>query len=210
MGMRKYYILFASLVLLVLDIPIPVVEYPVFEAFRTEAPVTVSLVIDHVVGHRMRIDLFSDLIGYLLLLVSTAWLSAEDRRFRRCFIWGALSAAIFVYWQIMPFYLNGGLRFRAGYVLYFVMALIKVITIFLVMYTVSGRLENTSNHSYNNVTVIIMMVCAASAVVSALMWFFDLTVISYVYEAVQLATFGVVVWRIWNDRNLLMEGVRHA
>lgn len=55
-----------------------------------------------------------------------------------------------------------------------------------------------------------MMVSAASAVVSALMWFFDLTVISYVYSAVQLATFGVVVWRIWNDRNLLMEGVRHA
>ncbi len=208
--MRKFYLLFAALVLLILDVRIPVIEYPVFEAFHTEAPVTVSLVIDHVVGHRMRIDLFSDLIGYLLLLVSTAWIAAEDQRFRKCFIWGAASAAMFVYWQVMPFFLNGPLRFRAGYVLYFVTAVIKIVAVFIAMYTVSGRLENTSNHSYNNITVIIMMVSAASAVVSALMWFFDLTVIAYVYSAVQLATFGVVVWRIWNDRNLLMEGVRHA
>lgn len=208
--MRKYYLLFAALVLLILDVRIPTIAYPAYEAFRTEAPVTVSLIIEHVVGHRLRVDLFSDLLGYLLLLAAVAWLSAEDQRFRKCFIWGALSTAVFVYWQIMPFYLNGGLRFRAGYVLYFVTALLKIVTTFLAMYTVAGKLENTSNHSYNNVTIIIMMVCAGSAAVAALMWFFDLIVVSCVYEAVQLATFGVAVWRIWNDRNLLTEGVQHA
>ncbi len=208
--MRKYYMLFAALVLLILDVPVSTILYPAFEEFRTEAPVTVSLVIDHVVGHRLRMDLFSDLLGYLLLLVSAAWLSMEDRRFRKCFTWGAVSMAVFVYWQIMPFYLNGGLRFRAGYLLYFVVAALKILTVFLAMYTVSGRLENTSNHSYNNVTVILMMVCAAAAVVSALIWFFDLTVISYVYDAAQLITFGIAVQRVWNDRNLLMEGVGHA
>ena len=203
--MRKYYLLFAALVLLVLDVRIPAIAYPAYEAFRTEAPVTVSLVIEHVVGHRMRIDLFSDLLGYLLLLVAAAWLSMGDRRFRKCFLWGAVSTAMYVYWQMMPFYLNSGLRFRAGYMLYFVTAVLKIVTIFLAMYTVSGQLENTSNHSYNNVTVILMMVCAACAVVAALMWFFDLTVISGIYDVVQLVLFGVVVWRIWNDRNLLME-----
>lgn len=203
--MRKYYLLFAALVLLILDIRIPAVAYPAYEAFRTEAPVTVSLVIDHVVGHSMRMDIGSDLLGYLLLLLAAAWLSMGDRRFRKCFLWGAVSMACYLYWQIMPFYLNGGLRFRAGYVLYFVTALLKIVTVFLTLYTVSGRLENTSNHSYNNVTVILMMVSAGCAVVAALMWFFDLIVITVVYEVVQLALFGVVVWRIWNDRELLLE-----
>lgn len=204
--MRKYYLLFAALVLLILDVRIPAIAYPAYEAFRTEAPVTVSLVIEHVVGSRMRIDLFSDLLGYLLLLAAAAWLSVEDRSFLKCFLWGAASTAMYGYWQIMPFYLNGGLRFRAGYVLYFAAALLKIVAIFLTMYTVSEQLESTSNHSYNNVTVIIMMVCAGSAAVAALMWFFDLTVIAYVYSAVRIAAFGVVVRRIWNDRNLLVEG----
>lgn len=208
--MRKYYIMFVALVLLIVDIPIPTFLYPAFEEFRTEAPVTVSLVIDHVVGHRLRMDVFSDLIGYLLLLISAAQLSPEDKRFRRCFIWGALSMAVLVYWQAMPFYLNGGVRFRAGYMLYFLAALLKIVTVFLAMYTVAGQLENTSNHSYNNVTVILMMLCAACGVVSALMWFFDLIVIVCIYDVVQLILFGVVTWRIWNDRSLLMEGVQHA
>lgn len=203
--MRKYYLLFAALVLLILDIRIPAIAYPAYEAFRTEAPVTVSLVIDHVVGHQMRVDICSDLLGYLLLLLAAAWLSVGDKRFRKCFLWGAVSTAFYVYWQMMPFFLNGGLRFRAGYVFYFVTAALKIVTVFLAMYTVSGQLENTSNHSYNNVTVILLMASGGCAVVAALMWFFDLLVVSYVYSVVQLALFGVVVWRIWNDRNLLVK-----
>ena len=208
--MRKYYVLFAALVLLIIDVRIPTIAYPAYEAFRTEAPVTVSLIIDHVVGHRLRVDICSDLLGYLMLLVAAAWLSMEDRRFRKCFLWGPVSTAAYIYWQMMPFYLNGGLRFRAGYVFYFVAALLKIVTIFLAMYTVSGQLESTSNHSYNNVTVILMMVCAGSGAVAALMWFFDLIVIFCVYSVAQLATFGVVAWRIWKDRNLLPEGAQHA
>ncbi len=201
--MRKYYLLFAAALLLILDIRIPAVTYPVFEAFRTEAPVTVSLVIEHVVGDSLRIDVFSDILGYVLLLAAEAWISMEDRRFRTPFIWGAVSAALYGYQQLMPFYLNGSLRFRAGYLLYFAASLLEICALFSAVYAVTRRLESTSNHSYNNVTVIVAMLCAGTGVVAALVWFFDLTVLSAVYRVAQLAAFFVVCRRIFSYRALL-------
>ncbi len=201
--MRKYYLLFAAVLLLIVDIRIPVYAYPAFEAFQTEAPASVSLVIGHVVGASLRIDLFSDAAGYLCLLVAAAWLSLGDRRFKRTFIWAAVSAAIYIYQQIMPFFLNGSLRFRTGYVFYFVSAVFQMIALFSAMYSVTGQLENTSNHSYNNVTVIVIMLCVGTGLVAAAVWFFDLIILSAVYYAAQLAAFGVAAWRIWKDRELL-------
>ena len=69
--MKKYYLLFVALVLLVLDIRIPMFAYPIFEEFRTEAPKTVDMVINHVLGHKVPLDMISDAIGYVLLAAAS-------------------------------------------------------------------------------------------------------------------------------------------
>ena len=78
-----YFILFLAVLLLAVDIRLPLMPYPAFEPFVTEAPQTVDLVINHVIGHQLMLDLFSDLLGYLLLAVSCVMLGPANKHFFR-------------------------------------------------------------------------------------------------------------------------------
>lgn len=203
--MRKYLIWYAAIILLIVDVPIGMIKYPAYEKFVTEAPKTVNMVINHVVGHKLRIDFSSDLLGYILLAVSSAMLMKRNDRFRKVFLWAAIGLGIYVCWQIMPFYLNGSFRFRVGYMLYFIETAIKMVVVFQAMYQITHKLENTSNHSFNNITVIMLMLCCACGLVARFMWFFDLLFIYVAYIVAQNVFFGVYSYRLWRDRKLILR-----
>lgn len=198
-----YILLFAAVVLLAVDIRIPVKEYPAFEAFATEAPQTVDLVINHVIGHWLQLDLFSDALGYLLLAAACVMLGTENRHFIRQLPWIAVSLGFYLCQQLMPFSLNGGMRFRAGYLLYFVSGVLQVLILLRAMFHVCDGLETTENHSFNNLSVIFMIISCFAGMVSVLIWFFDLFWISLVYLVVQLIFLGIFWYRIWINRKIL-------
>ena len=61
---------FIGLILVFVNIRIPTgIKYPVFVPFETEAPKTVSMVIDRLIGNDFCIDLFSDIIGLIILII---------------------------------------------------------------------------------------------------------------------------------------------
>ncbi|MDE6674216.1 MAG: hypothetical protein K2K19_05300, partial [Acetatifactor sp.] len=122
-----YGIVFLAVILLVIDIRIPVKPYPTFEAFVTEAPETVDLVINHVIGHQLRLDLCSDILGYLLMAAACIMLGRSNKHFVRLLPWTAISLGFYLCQQLMPFSLNGGMRFRAGYLLYFISGILQVL-----------------------------------------------------------------------------------
>lgn len=203
--MKKYYLLFVALVLLVLDIRIPTFAYPVFEEFRTEAPKTVDMVINHVLGHKVPLDIISDAIGYILLAAASLMIGIKNKKFRKVFVWTAIALGTNFYRYYMPFLLNGDERFRVGYIIYFVAAACEAIVTFYAMYALCGQLETLENHSYNNVTVIIAMICIATGMVAAIMNFFDLMILSVVYYLVQIVLMGVYWYMVNRDKHLLMK-----
>lgn len=203
--MKKYYLLFIAILLLLLDIRIPAAAYPAYEAFLTQAPQTVELVIGHVVGSRVRVDLLSDALGYLLLMAAAVILSINNKKFRRVAVWSALSFGVNLYKNIMPFLLNGSARFRVGYLIYFIAAVLEAVTVFYAMYTLCGQLETLENHSYNNLTVIVAMLCVATGFVSATVYFFDLIILAVIYYLCSIAAAGVYFFMVYKDRNLLMK-----
>lgn len=203
--MKKYYVLFAAVLLLVLDIRIPAAAYPAFEAFETEAPKTVDMVIGHVIGSNVKMDLFSDVLGYLLLAGVAVMLLMKNSKFRRVLIFTALGLGSHIYLNCMPFLLNGHARFRMGYLIYFIAAVMKEIAVFSAMYALCGQLETLENHSYNNVTVIVAMVCMGAGIVAAVLYFYDLTVLSAIYYVVQVILTGVYWYLIYRDKKLLVK-----
>lgn len=199
-----YVMLFLAVVLLAVDIRIPFREYPAFEEFATEAPQTVNLVINHVIGHQLRLDLFSDVLGYLLLAAACVMLGMKNKHFVRQLPWIAVSLGFYLCLQLMPFSLNGGMRFRAGYLLYFVSGVLQVLILLRAMLHVCDGLDTTENHSFNNLSIIFMIISCFAGMVSVLIWFFDLFWISLVYLVLQLIFLGIFWYRIWSNRKLLV------
>lgn len=202
--LTPYYILFLAVLLLVVDIRVPVWDYPAFEVFPTEAPKTVDLVVNHVIGHQLTLDLLPDTLGYLLLTVACFLLGPGNRHFFKLLPFTAVSLGFYLCQQLMPFSLNGGARFRAGYLLYFISGILQVLVLMRAMLHVCDRLNTTENHSFNNLSIIFMIISCFAGVVAVLVWFYDLGWISLLYFIIQLIFLGVFWYRIWTDRQLLM------
>lgn len=201
--LTPYFILFLAVLLLAVDIRLPLMPYPAFEPFVTEAPQTVDLVINHVIGHQLMLDLFSDLLGYLLLAVSCVMLGPANKHFFRLLPWAASSLAFYLCQQLMPFHLNGGMRFRAGYLLYFVSGILQVLLLMRAMFHVCDGLDTTENHSFNNLSIIFMIISCFTGVVAVLLWFYDLVWIALIYFVLQMVFMGIFWSRVWKDRMLL-------
>ena len=195
--------MFISVILLVIDIRIPIKVYPDFESFVTEAPKTVDLVINHVIGDYLQLDLLPDVLGYVLLAVSCVMLGMKNRHFIKQLPMIAISLGFYLCQQLMPFSLNGGMRFRAGYLLYFVSGVLQVLVLLRAMFHVCDDLETTENHGFNNLSLIFMLISCFAAMVSVLIWFFDLVWISLIYFVVQLIFLGIFWYRIWQNRRIL-------
>lgn len=200
-----YILMFAAILLLAVDIRIPVKTYPAFEPFVTEAPETVDLVVNHVIGHNLMLDLFSDILGYILLTASCIMLGSGNKHFFRQLPWIAVSLGFYLCQHLMPFSLNGGMRFRAGYLLYFISGVLQVLLLMRSMLHVCDSLETTENHSFNNLSIIFMIISCFSGMVAVLVWFYDLKWIALIYFVIQLIFLGIFWYRIWVNRRILTE-----
>lgn len=201
--LTPYILMFAAVLLLAVDIRIPVKAYPAFEPFVTEAPQTVDLVVNHVIGHYLMFDLLPDVLGYLLLAVSCVMLGPGNKHFFRQLSWIAVGLGFYLCQQLMPFSLNGGMRFRAGYLLYFISGVLQVLILMRAMLHVCDSLDTTENHSFNNLSIIFMIISCFAGMVAVLIWFFDLVWIALVYFVIQMIFLGIFWYRIWVDRHLL-------
>lgn len=200
-----YILMFAAILLLAVDIRIPVKAYPAFVPFLTEAPETVDLVVNHVIGHNLMLDLFSDILGYVLLAASCIMLGPANKHFFRQIPWIAVSLGFYLCQQLMPFSLNGGMRFRAGYLLYFISGILQVLLLMWSMLHVCDGLETTENHSFNNLSAIFMIISCFAGVVAVLVWFYNLRWIALIYFVIQLIFLGIFWYRIWVNRRILTE-----
>lgn len=200
-----YAIIFLAVILLVIDIPIPTMAYPAFEPFHTEAPLTVDLLINHVIGHYLRLDLLSDVLGYLLLAAACIMLGPGNKQFFRQLPWIAAGMGFYLCFHLMPFVLNGGRRYRAGYLLYFVACAFQILVLLRTMLHVCDGLETTENHGYNNLSIILMLISCFAGTISMASWFYDLPRLFLLYLVVQLIFLGIFWYRVWHSRRILLD-----
>ncbi|MGN0326762.1 MAG: hypothetical protein ACI4DW_10650 [Lachnospiraceae bacterium] len=202
---RKYFILgFAGLLLALIDLPVPTgIAYPEFIPFETEAPNTVEMVIGQVIGPVFKVDLCSDFLAYLLILLSIIGLGKIKKYFYRQLPLLGLSMGLLLANTLLPFYLNGNLRFRFGYLFYFLASLAKIVSLFEYTFCFTKMEECMANHTDNTVTVIFMMVSFFAGMIHYVLAFYQLTISSYLYYFVQLATLLYTLYRLWTRRRYL-------
>lgn len=211
---KKYYVLYLGVIFLMLDIMIKVFPFPAFEEFFTLAPETVDMVINHVVGDRMRLDVASDFIGLILIFLGSSMFLKEwkenpvddeyskgkkqihYRYFQRLKVYCIL-AAIFYFWEkLMPFVLNGNLRYRLGYGDYFVYLIFEAIVLVNTFLCSLGALDEMKIHTYNTVTIIFGLLSVMCYVVTKLCFFYDLTIPFWIYTFVSLGIMAFTFLRV--------------
>lgn len=215
--MKKYYLLLIGIALLIVNIEINTIKYPTFIPFETEAPITVSMVIDHNVGTHMVVDFASDFVGFLLVMLAARFfiedskdcdesnIRARRRRdrsnyfFYRIIPWSILGIVFYIAKKLMPFYLNGNLRFRSEYVLYFPYLIISLVVMVNAILGVTALLESVENHTYNNITIIFGLLSTICFLVAGFIYFFDLMIGYFIYYAVAIAAMGYMLYRIYNN-----------
>lgn len=197
--MKKYLIVLIGFLFLFIDLRFGYTAFPVFEPFRTEAPNTVDLIIRHVIGDRMQLDIFSDAIGFILVLVGVLVVLKSEKaiitqkamdHFKKMFPWELAGIVLYFAEKLQPFFLNGNLRFRCGYLLYFLYLAAKTITMGHAMFGVAEALESTENHTRNNLSIIFIMLCLGCFVVSRIAYFYELTISTWIYYGLS-AVFAV-------------------
>ena len=203
--MKKYTILLVAILLLILDIRIPTVAYPAFEAFKTEAPETVDLIINHVVGGYLRLDILSDALGYLLIGFYAVKMLKLNDKYGKAALWSAVGFGLYIFQNIMPFWLNGNERFRIGYLIYFVAIFVEAAVILKAVYPVCEKLDTVEYHGYNNLTIIILLISVGTGFISEALYFYELIVLSAIYLVFCLVTMGVTWYRILKTEKLLSQ-----
>ena len=92
-----------------------------------------------------------------------------------------------------------------GYLMYFVAAVAEAVAVFYAMYALCSQLETVENHSYNNVTVIVAMICIGTGIVASIMYFYDLMILAWIYYCIQIILAGVYWYLIRKDKKLLIR-----
>ena len=196
---------FIGLILVFVNIWIPTgIKYPVFIPFETEAPGTVSMVIDRLIGNDFCIDIFSDIIGLIILIVLCCifknQMTIHEKGRRTVWMQNVpfliLALAFDVVYKILPFYLNGNLRFRICYVMYFVMTMTKIFALFFYTRCFLDLKETYATHSATSLSWIFLAVSYFCGAIRYIMHFFDIPIIVYIYLAAQIILLCVVFYRI--------------
>lgn len=195
-----------GILIAVLDIPLKTsIAYPAFTPFSTEAPNTVDMVIHQVIGPVFTLDLMPDILAYLLIFISIIGLGRTKRYFYRQLLLLLLSVIFSAANTMLPFYLNGNLRFRFGYLFYFLACIAKTVALFEYSFCFTKMEECRANHRDNTVTIIFLMVSFFAGFIHDVIAFYQLTISSYIYYAVQLSTLCYTLYRLWSKRQYLVH-----
>ncbi|MBO7334553.1 MAG: hypothetical protein J6U67_06615 [Lachnospiraceae bacterium] len=211
--MKKYVFILIGVFFLMIDIKMFSAEYPAFEMFRTEAPNTVDMVVNHVIGSRLPIDIVSDVAGYLALIVAAVIVIKEfagtefkddferqekkryKDRFERVLCWSGVGIIAYLFNAFMPFMLNGNLRYRAGYGMFFVCLAVKIAVITMTVTGIMGLEECVEDHDFNNKTTIFALIAVICACVTRICFFYDLGFVYWIYMFLSIAFMLLAIGR---------------
>lgn len=211
---KKYGLIFGilGLFLCIVDIRIPTgIYYPAFESFKNQAPETVAMVIEQVRGDVWQLDLFPDLLGYISLIVSCCffWNVKGQKKsarmiFRRPVPYLCVAFGIDLFYELIPFLLNGNYRYRLTYGIYFVALIFHTLAVFEYAMCFGHASENVHNHQDNNVTIIIMMFGFLAMVIKEVVWFYQILWGAAIYYAVALILLEIAAGRFYRERSYMV------
>lgn len=205
--MKKAVLLWVALLFLTIDTRIAgLIPYPEYIPFDTPAPETVDMIIGHLIGDSVHIDIFTDIIGYLLILyVSCKVVNVNTKAFR-AFGLSVLSLLLYLANLGMPFVLNGEARYTTGFFLYIAYTLLKTFTAVQCGFILCDMSECIENHAWINVVAIFIMLAFISGFIRSMSLFYNLPRLTVTYYTVQAFFTLLYSVMLWLRRSYFREG----
>lgn len=181
------------------------ISYPEYIPFESEAPNTVAMVIDSLIGNTYKQDLFPDIIGYLILIVSGFiydFRSKTDNkntnkklRYFKATVF--LTLALFSHLALLsiPFLTNGRMRFKLFYLLYFITLILKYLGLLEFTRRLVTTNESFEHRSFNTVTLIIIMIGYLCGFISFVLFFYEFHLLSDIYMIIELVLLLLSLYR---------------
>lgn len=205
--MKKAVLLWVALLFLTIDTRIEgLIPYPEYIPFDTPAPETVDMIIGHLIGDSVHIDIFTDIIGYLLILYVSCKVVNENTKAFRAFGLSVLSLLLYLANLGMPFVLNGEARYTTGFFLYIAYTLLKTFTAVQCGFILCDMSECIENHAWINVVAIFIMLAFISGFIRSMSLFYNLPRLTVTYYTVQAFFTLLYSVMLWLRRSYFREG----
>ncbi|MGN1196740.1 MAG: hypothetical protein ACI4TA_03985 [Acetatifactor sp.] len=205
--MKKAVLLWVALLFLTIDTRIAgLIPYPEYIPFDTPAPETVDMIIGHLIGDSVHIDIFTDIIGYLLILYVSCKVVNENTKAFRAFGLSVLSLLLYLANLGMPFVLNGEARYTTGFFLYIAYTLLKTFTAVQCGFILCDMSECIENHAWINVVAIFIMLAFISGFIRSMSLFYNLPRLTVTYYTVQAFFTLLYSVMLWLRRSYFREG----
>ena len=202
--MKKAVLLWVALLFLTIDTRIAgLIPYPEYIPFDTPAPETVDMIIGHLIGDSVHIDIFTDIIGYLLILYVSCKVVNENTKAFRAFGLSVLSLLLYLANLGMPFVLNG---YTTGFFLYIAYTLLKTFTAVQCGFILCDMSECIENHAWINVVAIFIMLAFISGFIRSMSLFYNLPRLTVTYYTVQAFFTLLYSVMLWLRRSYFREG----
>lgn len=174
-------------ILILFDIPIVIKDYPMYEYSSKLGRIVQENIISNYYGGQLKIDVLSDIIGYLLLMFGAITLIKYSKRSLISVLFNIVTCILSVMTLVVPFYLQSDTLC--------IMALLLIISTFVCgllgeyyLFTSIGKITNAKKNAHAN--NIMMLGWYASILCRVCMLFAQLYGLRYIELAYFIAYIG--------------------
>ena len=186
------------------DIIIPTgVMYPLYEKSENIGTYIQDYVINHILTDRVRIDIFPDILGCILILIGSIILFKYSKKYFKAYLFLALLAVSSVALRAMPFFLNGEVLIEATLVIYVMILVFELLTEYIILYTTSDISDARVNKGTNTRMKFGWMVTVFCRVFILLLTFVGLTTIVRGYQVVLIFFTIFYLYQLFSARKYL-------
>lgn len=207
--MKKGIILIAAgIILLAVDIRIPVgQEYPKMEMTDGLGEVIQGKIINNLIGSRPRIDIISDVLGYVLLFTGSFFLLKYNKKL----VFGMLFIPFAVYLYITIIRLPYVLALRDLYLkaaaYHFLMTFVEIVTELLVIKGVISILKCMQTEwNINELLAGWILAMLSKGVLSGILFFFGRGVFYFTYSLIMIGATVFYLDRLYVVTKFKLEG----
>ncbi len=180
--MKRFWLLAVAVLLLWLDIYMAVgPDYPEYVPDENMGRKTQELVMGHVVGDAMKLDVVPDILGYVLILFVSIGGTKGKRGFAIASLASVVGIAAEVLCMVLPYYVGGATVYGAEFFLHMGGYLIELAAVFFAVQSFITDMDEMTVHRIAIVGGILMMLSLLCGLAQNVGYFYNISVLPTVY-----------------------------
>lgn len=186
---KSVWFIIIGIILLAIDIRIPLGDmYPSMVKALELGEVLQGNVISHFIGSQPRVDIFSDLLGYVLIFIGSGMLIRGSKKFFAAMLLIPIAIVMYVTIPLLPYYFVAGDLYLkvAGYS--FLIAIIEILIEYFVIHGIVTMTSCIQNNWHNNEMLIGWIVAMMSkGLLVGIDFFFGKHIFYSIYSVIVIA-----------------------